>query len=110
MVWEPRAALRPLGTVRGEEGLTIWEYIAFNEACRARYTVEDEETEEEAEARFLFEEAFARDAGAQSQFHDIEESYFSSYQDDSRWNWDETGGDGGECAWEDDEDDDNKPV
>ena len=57
MVWAPRSALLPLGSVRGEEGLTIWEYGAFADACRTRYHSGDDEQEEEDEACFLFHEA-----------------------------------------------------
>jgi hypothetical protein len=54
-----RCALRPLGSVRGEEGLNVWEYIAFAEACENRYRSGDDERQEKEEARFLFEEALA---------------------------------------------------
>jgi len=35
----------PLGSVRGPEGLTNWEYVAFEEACSKRYRTGDEEQE-----------------------------------------------------------------
>jgi len=59
MAWAPRCALLPLGSVRGEEGLTTWEYVAFAEACENRYRSGDDEQEEEEEACFLFHEALA---------------------------------------------------
>lgn len=59
MVWAPRCALLPLGSVRGEEGLTIWEYGAFADACRNRYHSGDDEQEEYEEACFLFHEELA---------------------------------------------------
>jgi len=59
MVWAPRCALLPLGSVRGKEGLTAWEYIAFAKACENRYRTGDDEREADEETRFLFEEAWA---------------------------------------------------
>jgi hypothetical protein len=79
MVWAPRCALRPLGSVRGEEGLNVWESIAFAEACENRYRSGDDEREEEA--RFLFEEALAAEQEAQECNEDEEE-------------WEEEGEDG----------------
>lgn len=42
----------PLGSVRGIEGLTNWEYMAFQEACSNRYRSGDEEREEAEDDMF----------------------------------------------------------
>lgn len=72
MAWAPRCALLPLGSLRGPEGLTTWEYIAFAEACEKRYHSGEKEEDEEEEARFLFEEALAREneEDRQQQLHE----------------------------------------
>ncbi len=58
---EPRCALLPLGSVRGVEGLTVWEYIAFASKCRNRYRSGDKEREEEEEMKFDWEEEWHKD-------------------------------------------------
>jgi hypothetical protein len=79
MVWAPRCALLPLGSVRGEEGLTVWEFIAFAEACENRYRSGDDEWDADEEARFLFEEAWA--AEEQQQEDEMEDNLFGRTTD-----------------------------
>lgn len=59
MVWAPRCALLPLGSVRGEEGLNIWEHIAFADAAKNCYVSGDSDEEAEAEECFNFHEDLA---------------------------------------------------
>jgi hypothetical protein len=60
--------------VRGEEGLNVWESIAFAEACENRYRSWDNEREEEEEARFLIEEALAAEQ-EEEEFDEDEEEW-----------------------------------
>ena len=48
-----------LGSVRGEEGLTIWQYAAFQSVCSNRYRSGDEERERSEEEMFEWHEQFA---------------------------------------------------
>lgn len=47
-------ASRPLGAVRGTDGLTHWEYFAFEEVCASRYQSGDDEREENEDEEFEF--------------------------------------------------------
>lgn len=80
MVWAPRCALLPLGSVRGDDGLTIWEHIAFADAVKNMYNSGDDENEEEADACFLFHEELA----AQE-----EEAERNAWSEDEYFAWDE---------------------
>ncbi len=64
MVWlcELGPAAQPLGSVRGVEGLTCWEYVLFAALADRRYRSGDAERADEEEARLDFDEEWYADA------------------------------------------------
>jgi hypothetical protein len=85
----------PLGSVRGEEGLTIWEYAAFQSACSFRYRSGDEERERSEEEMFEWHQQFEENY---EQFpDDCSDCDNESTYDYNTWNDDE---------WKDDDNDD----
>lgn len=80
-------ALAPLGSVRGPEGLTVWEYIAFAHASSCRYRSGDDEQDEYEEYMFEWHQQFA-EYQEQMEEEDEEEEYFDD-EDDDQWWWDD---------------------
>jgi hypothetical protein len=74
-----RCALHPLGSVRGPEGLNIWEYIAFSSRYNARYIPGDRTREQEENRRFCTEADEYDQEDEEQLLEDLEEAGWNQW-------------------------------